>query len=32
VVRTDGTMGGFRWGLRIKESLLAREKQGLAAG
>jgi methylated-DNA-[protein]-cysteine S-methyltransferase len=31
VVRTDGTMGGFRWGLRIKESLLAREKQGLAA-
>ncbi|UKA55945.1 methylated-DNA--[protein]-cysteine S-methyltransferase [Arthrobacter sp. FW305-BF8] len=31
VVRTDGTMGGFRWGLKIKESLLAREKQGLAA-
>jgi methylated-DNA-[protein]-cysteine S-methyltransferase len=31
VVRTDGTLGGFRWGLRIKESLLAREKQGLAA-
>ncbi|MET3935194.1 methylated-DNA--[protein]-cysteine S-methyltransferase [Arthrobacter sp. OAP107] len=31
VVRTDGTMGGFRWGLRIKESLLARERQGLAA-
>jgi methylated-DNA-[protein]-cysteine S-methyltransferase len=32
VVRTDGTLGGFRWGLRIKESLLAREKQVLAAG
>ncbi|MFC9335859.1 MULTISPECIES: methylated-DNA--[protein]-cysteine S-methyltransferase [Arthrobacter] len=32
VIRTDGTMGGFRWGLRIKESLLAREKQGLSAG
>src|SRR6478609_6831201 len=31
VVRTDGTMGGFRWGLRIKESLLAREKQAPAA-
>lgn len=30
VVRTDGTLGGFRWGLRIKESLLAREKQALA--
>lgn len=26
VVRTDGTLGGFRWGLRIKESLLARER------
>jgi methylated-DNA-[protein]-cysteine S-methyltransferase len=32
VVRTDGTLGGFRWGLRIKESLLAREKQVRAAG
>ncbi|WP_457974958.1 methylated-DNA--[protein]-cysteine S-methyltransferase [Arthrobacter sp. D1-17] len=32
VVRTDGSPGGFRWGLRIKESLLAREKQVLAAG
>lgn len=31
VVRTDGTLGGFRWGLKVKESLLAREKQGLAA-
>ncbi|WP_426998893.1 methylated-DNA--[protein]-cysteine S-methyltransferase [Pseudarthrobacter sp. N5] len=25
VVRTDGTLGGFRWGLSVKESLLARE-------
>ena len=25
VVRTDGSLGGFRWGLRVKESLLARE-------
>ena len=25
VIRTDGTLGGFRWGLRVKESLLARE-------
>lgn len=25
VIRTDGSLGGFRWGLRIKESLLARE-------
>ncbi len=27
VVRTDGTLGGFRWGLAVKESLLAREAQ-----
>jgi methylated-DNA-[protein]-cysteine S-methyltransferase len=27
VVRTDGTLGGFRWGLPIKESLLDRERQ-----
>lgn len=27
VVRTDGTLGGFRWGLAIKESLLDRERQ-----
>jgi len=27
VVRTDGTLGGFRWGLAVKESLLARERQ-----
>jgi methylated-DNA-[protein]-cysteine S-methyltransferase len=25
VIRTDGTLGGFRWGLVIKESLLDRE-------
>lgn len=25
VIRTDGSLGGFRWGLQIKESLLARE-------
>lgn len=25
VIRTDGSLGGFRWGLRIKESLLERE-------
>lgn len=31
VVRTDGTLGGFRWGLRVKESLLARERESLAA-
>jgi methylated-DNA-[protein]-cysteine S-methyltransferase len=27
VIRTDGTLGGFRWGLVIKESLLERERQ-----
>lgn len=25
VIRTDGSLGGFRWGLVIKKSLLARE-------
>ena len=25
VIRTDGSLGGFRWGLAIKDSLLARE-------
>lgn len=25
VLRTDGTLGGFAWGIAIKESLLARE-------
>ena len=27
-VRTDGTLGGYRWGLSRKEALLAREKAG----
>jgi methylated-DNA-[protein]-cysteine S-methyltransferase len=31
VIRTDGSLGGFRWGLTIKESLLDRERQ-LALG
>ena len=26
VIRTDGSLGGFRWGVAIKTSLLAREK------
>ncbi|GAC1462023.1 MAG: methylated-DNA--[protein]-cysteine S-methyltransferase [Pseudarthrobacter sp.] len=32
VIRTDGSLGGFRWGLAIKASLLAREaKESLLA-
>jgi methylated-DNA-[protein]-cysteine S-methyltransferase len=32
VIRTDGSLGGFRWGLAIKQSLLAREaKESLLA-
>ena len=32
VIRTDGSLGGFRWGLAIKKSLLAREsKESLLA-
>ncbi|WP_346959737.1 methylated-DNA--[protein]-cysteine S-methyltransferase [uncultured Arthrobacter sp.] len=27
VIRTDGSLGGFRWGLAIKESLLSRERE-----
>jgi len=27
VIRTDGRLGGFRWGLEIKESLLTRERR-----
>lgn len=27
VIRTDGSLGGFRWGLAIKESLLDRERR-----
>ena len=26
-VRSDGTMGGYRWGMERKEAILAREKQ-----
>jgi methylated-DNA-[protein]-cysteine S-methyltransferase len=26
VLRTDGSLGGFRYGLPVKESLLARER------
>ncbi|HEX9086616.1 MAG TPA: methylated-DNA--[protein]-cysteine S-methyltransferase [Arthrobacter sp.] len=26
VIRTDGSLGGFRWGLAVKESLLVRER------
>ncbi|KIC64690.1 methylated-DNA--[protein]-cysteine S-methyltransferase [Pseudarthrobacter phenanthrenivorans] len=32
VIRTDGSLGGFRWGLRVKESLLAREAAWLLPG
>ncbi|SFU06924.1 methylated-DNA--[protein]-cysteine S-methyltransferase [Arthrobacter sp. ov118] len=27
VIRTDGTLGGFRWGLAVKGSLLERERE-----
>ncbi|WP_091250053.1 methylated-DNA--[protein]-cysteine S-methyltransferase [Arthrobacter sp. ok909] len=27
VIRTDGTLGGFRWGLTVKGSLLDRERE-----
>ncbi len=27
VIRTDGNLGGFRWGVAVKESLLDRERQ-----
>lgn len=30
VIRTDGGLGGFRWGLAVKENLLAREVRGSA--
>jgi methylated-DNA-[protein]-cysteine S-methyltransferase len=32
VVRLDGTMGGFRWGVEIKRQLLAHEGTPAAAG
>ncbi|BCJ60326.1 putative methylated-DNA:protein-cysteine methyltransferase [Micromonospora endophytica] len=28
VLRTDGTLGGYRWGLPVKEWLLAHERRG----
>ena len=28
VVRSDGSLGGYRWGIKRKEALLAREKEG----
>jgi methylated-DNA-[protein]-cysteine S-methyltransferase len=31
VIRTDGSLGGFRWGLAIKERLLDRERQAAPA-
>ena len=31
VIRTDGSLGGFRWGLEVKTSLLAREAAHSAA-
>ncbi|MHA7277973.1 methylated-DNA--[protein]-cysteine S-methyltransferase [Arthrobacter sp. HLT1-21] len=31
VIRTDGSLGGFRWGLEVKTSLLAREATHSAA-
>ncbi|EYR63356.1 cysteine methyltransferase [Actinotalea ferrariae CF5-4] len=30
VIRGDGTMGGYRWGLAVKERLLARERDAAA--
>lgn len=32
VLRSDGTLGGFAWGLEVKERLLARESGGLPLG
>jgi len=28
VVREDGTLGGYRWGLKRKQALLAQETSG----
>jgi AraC family transcriptional regulator, regulatory protein of adaptative response / methylated-DNA-[protein]-cysteine methyltransferase len=30
VLRTDGTLGGYRWGLKRKQQLLKRERQSKA--
>jgi AraC family transcriptional regulator of adaptative response/methylated-DNA-[protein]-cysteine methyltransferase len=32
VIRTDGSMGGYRWGIQRKETLLADEKRGARGG
>lgn len=32
VLRGDGSLGGFAWGVDVKRSLLARERAGAAAG
>ncbi|WP_152605597.1 methylated-DNA--[protein]-cysteine S-methyltransferase [Cellulomonas carbonis] len=32
VIRGDGSMGGYRWGLAVKERLLARERERAASG
>ncbi|WP_309124389.1 methylated-DNA--[protein]-cysteine S-methyltransferase, partial [Arthrobacter sp.] len=32
VIRTDGSLGGFRWGVAVKTSLLAREAAAQPAG
>lgn len=31
VIRTDGSLGGFRWGIDVKTSLLARERAAVQA-
>jgi AraC family transcriptional regulator of adaptative response/methylated-DNA-[protein]-cysteine methyltransferase len=31
VIRRDGDLGGYRWGLARKEALLARERETAAA-
>ena len=31
IIRGDGSLGGYRWGLPLKEDLLRRERSGLTA-
>jgi len=31
VIRSDGSLGGYRWGARRKKSLLAREQEATAS-